>query len=188
MNPYDLTSYDGRRVDWITRAALQDAAVDLGYPLTLTQGSYNAGAVPASAGTHDGGGVVDLAPFDHARKVAALRRLGFAAWYRPAIAGLWPAHVHAVLIGNRKLSAGARAQVAEYLAGFDGLTGDGRDTGPRQWVDRRYRWERGAQRIARARALAARAAALIDHDVRGHRGVRRALRHLRAAQHDLPKG
>lgn len=138
-NPYDLTTYDGNRVDELTKAALEATAARLGYDLTVTQGSYNAGGVAASAGTHDGGGAVDLAPYDAARKVLELRRTGFAAWHRTAIPGLWPEHVHAVLIGNARLSSGARAQVAEYLAGYDGLKGDGRDTGPRQFLGHRFK-------------------------------------------------
>ena len=72
--PYDLTTYDGNRVDALTKAALEATAKRLGYDLTITQGSYNAGGVAASAGTHDGGGVVDRAAWDHARKVLELRR------------------------------------------------------------------------------------------------------------------
>lgn len=139
--PYDLTTYDGRRVDWITRAALQEAARRLGYDLTLAQGSYNAGKVGASAGTHDGGGVVDLAPYDHERKVRVLREIGFAAWYRPAIRGLWGSHIHAVLMGNAKLSPSAARQVTEYLAGGDGLKGTAPDDGPRDYVNNRFHWD-----------------------------------------------
>lgn len=184
--PYDRTTYDGRVVDWLTRLALEAVARLLGYPLTLTQGSYNGGpnSVPASGGTHDGGGTVDLAPYDWQRKVRALRRVGFAAWYRPAIAGLWPAHIHAVLIGNRRLSAAAKAQVAEYLAGYDGLAGAGLDTGPRDYLDHRFRWRAGAGRINRAVALLARARALLSTGVRGYR-VRPALKRLRDVTADL---
>lgn len=169
--PYDLTTYDGNRVDELTKAALEATAKRLGYDLTITQGSYNAGGVAASAGTHDGGGVVDLVAYDYARKVLELRRTGFAAWYRPAIAGLWPAHIHAVLIGNAKLSSGARAQVAEYLAGYDGLKGDGRDQGPRQFLRNRFTWPKAApapkaSRITKARALLAAAAAHTQHAAR----------------------
>lgn len=185
-HPYDLTTYDGQRVDWLTRAALVATAERLGYDLTLRQGSYNAGGVAASAGTHDGGGVVDLLPWDSTDKVRELRRTGFAAWYRPPIAGLWPAHIHAVLIGNRKLSPAARAQVAEYLAGFDGLAGDGRDNGPRDYLSHRFRWRTGAGRINRARLLLARARALLAHGVRGYR-VAGALEALGVAAGRLPE-
>jgi hypothetical protein len=146
VKPYDLTTYDGRRVDWLTRAALEDTAARLRYAdgkLTLTQGSYNAGKVGASAGTHDGGGVVDLSAYDHERKVRELRRTGFAAWYRPAIKGLWPAHIHAVLIGNAKLSPSAARQVTAYLNGRNGLADNGADNGPRDFVKNRYTWTRG---------------------------------------------
>lgn len=183
--PYDLTVYDGRTVDWLTRAALEDVAAKLGYDLTLAQGSYNAGGVKASAGTHDGGGVVDLAPYDHDRKVLELRRAGFAAWYRPAVPGLWGAHIHAVLIGNRKLSAGARAQVADYLAGRNGLANHGADDGPRQYVNNRYRWQRGTKRIARAQALIERAGVLLGTGIRGY-PVAKSRKALREAAASLP--
>jgi hypothetical protein len=188
--PYDLTTYGGKRVDWITRAALTATAERLGYPdgLTITQGSYNAGGVSASAGTHDGGGVVDLSAFEHGRKVRELRRTGFAAWYRPAIPGLWPAHIHAVLIGNRKLAPVARRQVAAYLAGRDGLAGNGPDHGPREFVNRRFSWRVGAKRITRARSLIRRARAVLGHGVRGYPAVARVRRQLGQAERALPKG
>lgn len=189
--PYDLTTYDGKRVDWLTRAALEDTAHRLGYDLTVYQGSYNAGGVSASAGTHDGGGAVDLAPFDADRKVLELRRHGFAAWYRPKTSS-WSPHIHAVLIGNRKLSPGARAQVAEYLAGYDGLAGNGRDTGPRAFIDNRYRWRRGIIRVTRARTAVERALNLLRAYAPGTPGVRgvdvrESRRLLREAAKALPK-
>ena len=93
----------------------------LGYPLTVVQGSYNHGGVSASAGTHDGGGVVDLLAWDWQRKVRVLRKIGFAAWYRPPVSGLWGAHIHAVLIDHGKLVAGRRPrQVIAYRAGATG--------------------------------------------------------------------
>jgi hypothetical protein len=190
--PYQITSYDGKTVDWLTRAALEDAAHRLGYDLTLHQGSYNAGRVAASAGTHDGGGVVDLAPWDHERKVLELRRTGFAAWYRPAIPGLWGAHIHAVLIGNRRLSAGAAAQVADYLAGYDGLARKGADTGPREFVGSRYRWKRGTRRVGNARLRIRRALHALRAYAPGRPGVRgipvhESRRLLREAAQALPK-
>jgi hypothetical protein len=102
----------------------------LGYELTIMQGSYNRG-VGASAGTHDGGGAVDLAPYDHARKVLVLRQVGFAAWYRPALPGVWPDHVHAIAIGDPDLAPVAARQVTAYYNGRDGLAGNGPDNGPR---------------------------------------------------------
>lgn len=141
--PYDITTYDGKRVDWLTRQALEAVAKELNYAdgvISLTQGSYNKGGVSASAGTHDGGGVVDIRAYDYERKVRVLRKHGFAAWYRPTIKGLWPAHIHAVQVGNAKLSRAAEAQVDAYLAGKDGLASNGPDNGPREYVGRRWTW------------------------------------------------
>ena len=121
---FELTTYgDGRpkRVDWKTRAALEAAEHLLDYPLTIVQGSYNSGGVSASAGTHDGGGVVDLLSWDWQRKVRALRTVGFAAWYRPPVRGLWGPHIHAVLIDHGKLAPVAARQVIAYRGGRDGL-------------------------------------------------------------------
>lgn len=135
----------GRVVDRYTAAALLVAERRLGYELTITQGSYNDGGVAASGGTHDGGGVVDLAAYDYRKKVLVLRYLGFAAWYRPELwkngKRVWPAHIHAVQIGNRRLSPEAQRQVAAYKAGRDGLAANGPDNGPRVGIEVfRYRW------------------------------------------------
>ena len=122
--PFELTMFgDGqaKRVDWKTRAALEEAERQLGYPLTLAQGSYNGSPDSDSPGTHDGGGVIDLPAWDWQRKVRALRSVGFAAWYRPAVKGLWEAHIHAVLIDHGRLAPVAAGQVAGYRAGRDGL-------------------------------------------------------------------
>jgi len=125
--PFVLTTFGDKspkKVDWKTRAALEEAQRRLGYPLTIVQGSYNHGGVSASAGTHDGGGVVDLLAWDWRNKVRVLRSLGFAAWHRPTIRGLWGEHIHAVLIDHGRLSSSAAAQVASYRAGRDGLKGN----------------------------------------------------------------
>ena len=121
VDPYALTTHDGKKVDCLTDAALIECERRLGYSLTIEQGSYNAGGVSASAGTHDGGGVVDLAPYDWANKVHVLREVGFAAWHRTPIPGVWPEHIHAVLIGNKKLAPAAVRQVADYRHHLDGL-------------------------------------------------------------------
>lgn len=125
---YKIVEHDGRKVDYLTHLALLEAEKKLGYELSITQGSYNSGVVGASAGTHDGGGVVDLRAWDWQNKVRALREVGFAAWYRPTIPGLWNEHIHAVLIGNRKLSPSAARQVTAYKNGRNGLANNGVDT------------------------------------------------------------
>ncbi len=102
----------------------------------ITQGSYNAGEVAASFGTHDGGGAVDLSVRSRINwevlwdeiepMVYTLRVAGFAAWLRETD-DLYPGspiHIHAVAIGDRDLSPAARAQIDGtfgYLRGFDGL-------------------------------------------------------------------
>ncbi len=128
--PFQLTEFGDKtpkRMDWKTRAALEVAQRRLGYPLTIVQGCYNQGAVSASAGTHDGGGVVDLIAYDRERKVRVLREIGFAAWYRPTIKGLWGEHIHAVLIDHGRLASSAARQVDSYRRGRDGLKGDRSD-------------------------------------------------------------
>lgn len=132
-DPLDILLRDGKKVDALTDGALKRAEAILGYSLTVVQGSYNPGKVKASGGTHDEGGVVDLMPWDRENKVRALRAVGFAAWYRPAIPGLWAAHIHAVLIAHPKLASTAAAQVSLYLTHRDGLKGGGPDLDP-GWV------------------------------------------------------
>lgn len=131
--PLDRCTYRGAQMDEKTKAAIQRLEAALGYPLTITQGCYST-AVGASAGTHAGGGVVDLAPWDHARKVKIGRDQAWAIWYRPELwrdgRRIWPAHCHAVLIGHEALSDEAADQVEEYLAGGDGLAGVAGDPNP----------------------------------------------------------
>lgn len=137
--PYDRTTHDGRTVDWLTKAAIMRAERRLGYPLSITQGSYNAGAVSASAGTHDAGGVVDLRAWDGLNKVRALRAEGFVAWFRSASEGPWPDHVHAVQAGNRRLAPSALRQVTAFRQGRNGLANRAPDphagipVGPTRW-------------------------------------------------------
>lgn len=96
------------------------------YP-AITQGGYNAGGVAASAGTHD------RDAHDYGTKAFSLTRaklwewciweVGFAAWRRPYIAGLWPAHTHAIPKGG-DLSKGAKAQITQWNQGDDALKSD----------------------------------------------------------------
>lgn len=89
----------------------------------VTQGGYNKGGVAASAGTHDGGGVWDMSVIGMGDKqihaaVKWMRKAGFAAWYRN-----WDGnrHIHAVLLGHRKASGGAKDQMTDYRQHRDGL-------------------------------------------------------------------
>jgi hypothetical protein len=105
----------------------------------ITQGSYHPG-VDASFGTHDGGGVVDLAVRDledwhHILYedmdaiILALRRAGFAAWVREqdSLYEGSPIHIHAVAVGDAELSEAAERQLTGpegYFRGYDGLPVD----------------------------------------------------------------
>jgi len=90
--------------------------------LRLLRGSYE---TPHGRGAHphQGGGVVDLGVSggDNAGRidaaVSALRRAGFAAWYR---ARRGRPHIHAIAIGDREISAAARWQVKGFFQGRDG--------------------------------------------------------------------
>jgi hypothetical protein len=77
--------------------------------------------------------------------VRVLRDLGFAAWYRPRLVKngrlVWNSHIHAVLIGNEKMSEAARRQVVAYKAGRNGLKDNGPDPHPRPAVIHPYRYD-----------------------------------------------
>lgn len=109
-----------------TAKMLAEAERIYGAKIVIVQGSYRGGATSASAGTHDGGGVVDLSVRGLTRPqinrlVRALRTVGFAAWFRSEIPGLWGAHIHAVAIGTRDLAPVAARQVTAYRHGRNGL-------------------------------------------------------------------
>jgi hypothetical protein len=102
--------------------------------IAVTQGSYNEGVIALSFGTHDAGGAVDISvrniPVDFSIRwddipplVDALRRAGFAAWYRDEADDMTP-HIHAIAIGDAELSRAAALQLDGrygYFRGFDGL-------------------------------------------------------------------
>jgi hypothetical protein len=116
-----------------TAAMIREAERRLGRRLTIVQGSFNKGTA-ASAGTHDGGGVVDFRSWDLGVGIpdvlTALRHVGLAAWYRTRAQGFEP-HIHAVAIGDKQLAPAAKAQVSQYRAGLNGLANRGRDDGPK---------------------------------------------------------
>lgn len=145
-NPYGLTSWDGETVDNMTAAALRAATKEFGSNFSIMQGSHSHD-VAASGGTHDGGGVIDLSVpnGDWEGAMTALRKIGFAAWVRnvPGYGSAGSgAHIHAVLIGNERLSPQAQLQVQSYLNNDDGLSGSRPDDGPRQYVNNRFVWGR----------------------------------------------
>lgn len=103
--------FRGHLMDYETAAFLLAMEAELGYQLTVEQGCYNPGGVSASAGTHDGGGVFDLAPWDHVRKVHVARSLGArGGWHRLPIPGVWGEHIHCVIGKHPTLSPAAHQQ------------------------------------------------------------------------------
>ncbi|GMU44398.1 MAG: hypothetical protein AMXMBFR25_23840 [Lysobacterales bacterium] len=129
------TEFSGKRVNARTRSMLSEAQRLFGRTIAITQGSYNAGGVGASAGTHDGGGVIDLSvsalsTTQRWQLVKALRRVGFAAWWRTPAQGNWNDHIHAVAIGDTDMSLSARNQVADYYVGKNGLANHEADNTP----------------------------------------------------------
>lgn len=136
IDPGARVSTDGAVINTRTRRMLAEAKRLLGRNLVLDQGSYNPGGDPTSAGTHDGGGVVDISVkgMNSATRTAvtrALRRVGFAAWVRSPNQGDWPWHIHAAAISDTDLSSQAQHQIGDYYLGQNGLTNRGPDDGPK---------------------------------------------------------
>lgn len=130
---YERIKWRGVTLNRRTAAALEWVEKQSGVTLSPAQGSYNAGGVSASGGTHDGGGAIDLRVRSYSRgqrvKVTrSLKKAGFAAWYRPEVPGLWGPHIHAILLGDREASSAAKAQMDSYRRGRNGLANDGVDS------------------------------------------------------------
>lgn len=129
------TTFTGKTVNQRTKDMLIAADALVAHAIALSQGSYNPGGVGASAGTHDGGGCVDISvsSLDNTQRlqtVKALRTVGFAAWLRSPDQGPWPYHIHAVAIGDTDLAIAARNQVADYYVGKNGLASHAADDTP----------------------------------------------------------
>ncbi|GII84540.1 peptidoglycan-binding protein [Sphaerisporangium siamense] len=148
IGPGGRVSSGGVVIDTRTRSMLAEAKRLLGRDLVLLQGSYNPGGDPTSAGTHDGGGVVDISvkgmsSATRTAAVRALRRVGFAAWLRNPDQDDWPWHIHAAAINDTDLSSQAQHQVGDYYLGRNGLSRRGPDDGPkvtiRTWEEYRRR-------------------------------------------------
>ena len=120
-----------------TRLAVKQGLVKS--QVDVAQGSYSTG-VAASAGTHAGGGTVDLRQYT-TPIVKLAREMGAAAWHRTVAQGFDSAHCHLVLVGCPH-NGPALYQVSAYLAGYNGLGYAGRkakDDGPRgEFVGRTY--------------------------------------------------
>jgi phage-related protein len=126
------TTFRGKQMNYRSIKMLLAAERLLGSQFRITQGSYST-SVKASGDTHAGGGAVDLGWTGSDASVKALRRAGWAAWHRRPSQGPWADHIHAVAVGDPTESAAAKRQVADYLAGGNGLGGV--DDGPRVPID-----------------------------------------------------
>ncbi|WP_027345449.1 peptidoglycan-binding domain-containing protein [Hamadaea tsunoensis] len=135
LSPGSRITYRGVQMNTRTQSMLLAAEGLLGRTLTITQGSYNPGGEAASAGTHDGGGVLDIGVdgMTAATRTAVakqLRVVGFAAWVRNPSQGDWPYHIHAVAISDTDQSPAAQHQVGDYYLGLNGLANRAADDGP----------------------------------------------------------
>lgn len=149
--------YGTKRVNTRTKRMLTAADAKVSWKITVTQGSYcfmtKAGCAKVSAGTHDGGGSIDLkasglSTTERWKTVQALRSVGFAAWLRlpNQCGGCWPVHIHAVAIGDTDMwqtngKYTNRDQVADYFVGRNGLAGHGGDNTPVKYRVRFVTWE-----------------------------------------------
>lgn len=125
---YARVTFHGKATDYRTAVMARQVEKKLGIQFICWQGSYADGSL--SAGTHEGGGALDLnTPGDPDQITRHLRRAGFAAWYRGPDSGFAP-HIHAIDIGNTRLSPEARSQVLKYRNGQDGLAGANPDPQP----------------------------------------------------------
>ncbi|MET0237067.1 MAG: peptidoglycan-binding protein [Kibdelosporangium sp.] len=137
-------TYHSATMNTRTKAMLVEAERLLGTQLGITQGSYNPGGVGASAGTHDGGGALDISVSGMSvatrNNVAKqLRVVGFAAWVRTPSQGDWGYHIHAIALADPDQSSGAQHQSGDYYLGLNGLANRGADDGPA--VSPKRTWE-----------------------------------------------
>ncbi|WP_308368110.1 MULTISPECIES: hypothetical protein [unclassified Microbulbifer] len=137
-------TYGGKRVNTRTKRMLAAADAKISWSLVLTQGSYTS-SNPGSAGTHDGGGVVDisvsgLSTTQRWQTVKALRDVGFAAWLRTPSQG-FAYHIHAVAVADTDMSRTAQAQVHDYYFGKNGLRSHAGDNTPSRYRSSFTWWE-----------------------------------------------
>ncbi|THV30840.1 peptidoglycan-binding protein [Glycomyces paridis] len=141
----NAASYGGKRVNTRTKNMLAAADAKLSWSITLTQGSYTPGN-PDSAGTHDGGGVVDisvsgLTATQRWQAVKALRDVGFAAWLRTPEQG-FAYHIHANAVADTDMAGVAQAQVHDYYFGKNGLASHAADNTPAAYKGAFTWWEK----------------------------------------------
>jgi acid phosphatase family membrane protein YuiD len=114
--------YQGEALDFGTYNKLAKAMKMVG-GVNVTQGSYER-ASSYSGSTHTGGGVFDVVGGNLTKIMSGLKASGLVGWIRNPSQGPWPWHIHALDPGETgRMSASARAQVADYYRGGNGLAG-----------------------------------------------------------------
>lgn len=151
LYPGSRTTYHNAVMNTRTKAMLVEAERILARQLVITQGSYNPGGDPSSAGTHDGGGALDISvsgmtSTTMTNVARVLRQVGFAAWIRTPSQGDWPYHIHAIALSDTDQSIPAQHQAGDYYLGFNGLANRGPDDGP--VVTPKLTWEEYKRSIA----------------------------------------
>lgn len=130
LRRYDKITWRGFRFNRKTVRMLKRAEKLCGFRLPIAQGSFNKGGVSASAGTHDGSSVdIAGAGFTRAQRVAAvhaLKKVGFAAWWRDSRNGFSP-HIHAIPFDDRQVSDAARGQLVSFDLHRNGLANNAFD-------------------------------------------------------------
>jgi peptidoglycan hydrolase-like protein with peptidoglycan-binding domain len=151
LSPGSRTSYHNATMNTRTKDMLVEAEHILARQLVVTQGSYNPGGDPTSAGTHDGGGALDISvsgmtSTTRTNVARVLRQVGFAAWVRTPAQGNWPYHIHAIALSDTDQSIPAQHQAGDYYLGLNGLANRGPDDGPQ--VTPKLTWEEYKRSIA----------------------------------------
>jgi phage-related protein len=119
--PGSRRSFRGVTLNQRTISMLLNAERILGAVFHITQGSYST-RVAASGSTHAGGGAMDTnGPRGWDVAVRALRQAGFASWHRTRSQGPWNDHIHSIALGDTSASPAAKAQMASFRRGGDGL-------------------------------------------------------------------
>jgi hypothetical protein len=134
VQPGARTTFHGVTVNARTKAMLVEGQSHIAQNLVMEQGSYST-SDPSSAGTHAGGGAVDihvdnLTSTQRVTAVRELRKVGFAAWLRSPSQGDWDWHIHAVATSDPDLSTEAQHQIGDYYLGLNGLANRQPDDGP----------------------------------------------------------
>ena len=132
--PGPRKTFSGVTLNTRTIAMLKAAGQILGCTVDVTKGSFK-GPDAASAGTHAGGGAVDISVKRGGcgtpkAMVAAMRTVGFAAWHRHTGSFVNNKHIHAVAISDLDMATEAafpgqfdmREQVVAWAQGRDGLS------------------------------------------------------------------